>query len=379
MQHENYYQQFLNQNSYPRELKNDDEKKLINFSSNDYLGLAKNPLLIQRSQEYAEKFGVGSTSSRLVAGNFSLYEALEKKLAKKIGKPATLIFGTGYQANTSVLEALFDSRVLGGEPRVFCDRFCHVSLLATTKHLTRLHRFQHNNLDHLEVLLKKYVDETRPAFILAESIYSMDGDKAEMEKLIFLAKKYHAFLYLDDAHAFGVEGIEGFGIAANYSNQIDIVMGTFSKAAGSFGAYIACSTLMRNYLINKCRGLIYSTGLPPAVLGAIDAAIELFPQLQKQREVLHRRATELRQFFEKHKIDYGNANTHIIPWIIGDSEKTIRASELLEAHGILGATIRPPSVPVGKSRIRFCLSTAHTDEEIERLKSAILVVRQKLF
>lgn len=389
MPFEQYYQTFLDNNKYPRELKSydlaDDDssptylnyqgKKLINFSSSDYLGLAKHPLLIARSQHYAQTLGVGSTASRLVSGNFSLYSQLEEKIAVAMGKPAALILGAGYQANTSVLEALLDPHVLKVEPLVFCDRLCHSSLLATTRFLADLKRFQHNDLNHLATLLEKYAQETRPKFIIVESIYSMDGDQIDFEKLICLAKKHQAFLYVDDAHAVGVYGHSGYGKAPEYAADIDIIMGTFSKALGSFGAYIACSKVMRDYLINKCKGLIYSTGTSPVILGAMDAALELVPQMQAERLRVAEYATRLRAYLQQNNLDYGHSDTHIVPWIIGDAEATLRVSLLLQEQGILGATIRPPSVPLGKSRIRFCLSAAHNEDDFGQLLQAIELVK----
>lgn len=392
MQHQQYYQQFLETTLYPRELKSyelsaqgesaiylyRDDKKFINFSSNDYLGLSKHPLLIARSQEYTKKFGAGATSSRLVTGNFHLYDPLEKKLSALVGKPCALILGTGYQTNSSVLEALFDSHVLGCKPLVFCDRLCHTSMLMATQHAAHIKRFQHNNLTHLKQLLEKYRNTHYPKFILVESIYSMEGDQTDFKNLIQLARKYQTFLYVDDAHAIGVLGATGNGLAAEYSEDIDLVMGTFSKAGGSFGGYIACSATIRQYLINKCRGLIYSTGLPPAILGAIDAALELFPQLERERQQLFRYAAQLRIFFQQQKLNCGNTNTHIVPWIMGDAKQTLHAGHLLEEEGILGTAIRPPSVPTGKSRIRFCLSAAHSEEDIAQLIRAIAITCKKL-
>ena len=388
MPFEQCYQSFLDSNPYPRELKyydlaDDDAsstylnyqgQKLINFSSSDYLGLAKHPLLIARSQHYAQTLGVGSTASRLVSGNFSLYSQLEEKIAAAMGKPAALILGAGYQTNLSVLEALLDPHVLKVKPLVFCDRLCHSSLLATTRFLADLKRFQHNDLNHLALLLEKHAQETCPKFIIVESIYSMDGDQLDFEKLIRLAKKHQVFLYVDDAHAVGVYGQSGYGKAPEYAADVNMIMGTFSKALGSFGAYIACSTVMRDYLINKCKGLIYSTGTSPAILGAMDAALELLPHLQAERLRVAEYAVRLRAYLQQHDLDYGHSNTHIVPWIIGDADETLRVSLLLQEQGILGATIRPPSVPLGKSRIRFCLSAAHSEDDFEQLLQAIGLV-----
>jgi 8-amino-7-oxononanoate synthase len=390
MSHEKIYAQFLQENAYPRTLRNFEftehadtfvylqvnQQRLINFSSNDYLGLSRHPLLIARSQEYAARWGVGSTSSRLVAGNLKIFTEIEAQLAAALGKPAALILGSGYQTNITILEALLDKSILGATPLVFCDRHAHVSMLAMTQHLGRLQRFRHNDLTHLRALLEKHADSAQPKFILVESLYSMDGDRSQLDELVLLAKQHQAFLYVDDAHAVGVYGENGFGCAVKYASDIDIVMGTFSKGLGSFGGYIGCSLLLRDYLVNKCRGLIYATGLSPAVLGAISAAIEVLPHLDKERQRLHVNAKIVREFFASEDLDCGDSDSHIIPWIIGDAQKTLEISSQLEANGILASTIRPPSVPVGKSRIRFCLSAAHRDEDIEKLMDAIKSIKK---
>lgn len=381
MTHEKYYQEFLNSNIYPRQLKNldisedassmyiyHDKKKLINFSSSDYLNLAKHPLLIARSHDYAKRYGVGLSSSRLVTGNYSFFAELENKIAKALNKPAALILGTGYQTNISILDSLLDKTILKQEPLVFCDRHAHVSMIATTRYLTRLIRFQHNNLNHLQELLKKYANSNQPKFILVESVYSMDGDITDLEALTQLANDHQAFLYVDDAHAVGVYG---WGKTVTFAKNIDLIMGTFSKALGSFGAYIACSETLRDYFINRCKGMIYSTGLSPAMAGAIDAAIELLPTLDKASQAVLQRANLLREFFTKNNLDFGNSTSHIVPWIIGDAALTLRVGQLLEEGGILGVAIQPPSVPANQSRIRFCLTAAHTDNDLECLMRAI--------
>lgn len=380
MLHDHYYENFIFQNRYPRQLKSlepiqgssfmcvdSSGKKYINFSSSDYLGLASHPLLMARSQEYVKKLGMGSGSSRLVTGNFSVYEKLENQLAHALGKPAALILGAGYQTNISVLEALLDKTVLGQEPLVFCDRLCHVSLLASTRYIADLHRFQHNDFLHLERLLEKYGDSTRPKFIIVESIYSMDGDQTDLAKLITLAKKHHAFLYVDDAHAVGIYGKSGWGSAVEYADDIPLVMGTFSKALGSYGSYVGCSTTIRDYLINKCKGLIYSTAISPAILGAIAGVIELLPSLDEQRQKVLGYAKKLREFGRENGLDFGQSTTHIVPWIIGDAKKTYQAANLLAENGILALPIQPPSVPVGKSRIRICLSAGHSESDVNHL------------
>ncbi len=390
MMHEKYYQQFLDDNPYPRSLKSpeviqgfssiyhhENGRRIINFSSSDYLGLANHPLLIERAHEFAKRYGVGSSASRLVTGNMDCYAELESSLARALGKPAALILASGYQTNQSVLEALFNADVLKGEPLVFCDKYCHSSILSGMSSLTRVHRFRHNDFTHLQLLLKKYAVSDRPKFILAESIYSMEGDEADLHHLCQIAKQYNAFLYIDDAHSLGIYGKNGFGKASEHAEDISVIMGTFSKALGSFGGFVACSDTVKKYLVNKCKGLIYSTGLSPAILGAMSAAIELLPEMQLAREKVLKRAEDVRAFFREKNLDDGHSTTHIIPWIIGDAAKTRDISRLLEQQGILGTAIQPPSVPVGRSRIRFCLSAAHSEADMEHFYHVIERVSTK--
>lgn len=364
------YQHFLQNNLYSRKLPQYRANSL-NVSANDYLGLSQHPVLMQRSQEYLQRWGTGSGSSRSVTGNLACYPALEQQIAQGVGQEAALILATGFQANSTILTALLDAKILGQKPLVFCDRLCHASMYAGIKHLSPL-RFRHNDLTHLQQLLERHQTTHQPRFILAESIYSMEGDQADLASLIALAKQYQAFLYIDDAHSFGVYGPNGWGLAAAHPGQIDVVMGTFSKGLGSFGAYVACSAAIKDYLVNRCQGLIYSTGLPPAVLGAIAAGLELLPSLDLQRQNLLQQTHLLRQELAALNIDMGTSSTHIIPWIIGDAEKTLAASRyLLEEANIIATAIRPPSVPTHKSRLRFCLSALHSDADRRRLVDGI--------
>lgn len=371
----NYYREYLKEKSHSRNLRSY-SADLINFSANDYLGLSTHPVLIERVQQYAALNGAGGVSSRLVTGNISLYETLEAKLADALQKPSALIMGPGYQTNIAVLEALLDPAILGREPQVFCDRLCHASLMMGSRYHARMLRFRHNDVNHLRQLLERNSNSDVPKFILVESLYSMDGDFSDLKKIIDLAREFNAFLYVDDAHAVGVYGPNGWGKAAEYPEGIDLIMGTFSKALGSYGAYVACSTEIKDYLINKCKGLIYSTALPPPVLGAIEAAIDLLPTLEKERQILLSQSESLREFFRAERMNHGASRSHIIPWIIGDAEQALKISAMLETEGIIGIAIRPPSVPVGQSRIRFCISAKHGNGEIEQLKTALLKIRK---
>jgi len=384
------YTQFLDRYAYPRELRTyktgpypdavvfREGKALLDFSSSDYLGLGKHPFLIARSHEFAKRWGAGNSSSRLIRGNLSLYEDLENQVAQALGKEAALILGTGYQTNASVLEALFDAKVLGTEPDVFFDKACHASIYSSILRLKKAYRFHHNNLSHLKKLLRAKGSSKAPKFIVVESLYCMDGDQADLKELVCLAQTYQATLYVDDAHAVGLYGQDGWGKTAQLGQQIDVIMGTFSKALGSFGAYIACSAALRRYLIHRCKGLIYSTALPPPILGAISASLELLPQLEAERQQVKTQARLLHDFFRNNHLDCGSASSHIVPWIIGSAEKTRLAAQLLEEEGILGVAIQPPTVPPGKSRIRFCLSALHKAQDLEQLFKALLKVKTAL-
>ena len=346
------------------------ERRLINFSSNDYLNLAHHPELIRRSVEWTETWGTGSGASRLVTGTHESHQAVEEKLARLKGTEAALIFNSGYQANAAVLPALLDKKMLGGEPKVFTDRLIHASLhhgLAAQRQV----RFRHNDLDHLDSLLKKNAGAKSRPFIISESVFSMDGDRADLAALCDVAERRGAFLYVDEAHATGVLGPEGMGLSGGVPGGIDLIMGTFSKALGSFGAYVACSIPMRDYLVNRSAGFIYSTALPPGILGAMDAALDLVPGMNAERERLHAHADTVRRALADAGISTGGSTTQIVPAVIGSSDAALAASRLLEERGILGAAIRPPTVAEGTSRLRFAMTSAHTDEDIRALTSLI--------
>ena len=341
---------------------------LCNFSSNNYLGLAQHPALRERAVEWTEAWGTSSGASRLVCGNLELFERVEAKLAAAKHKEAALILASGYQTNASVLAALLNPRILEADPLVYSDTLNHASVHQGCRAAgIRPIPYHHNDLDHLESLLREDKQKKRPRFILTESVFSMDGDKADIEQLVGIADKYGTFLYLDEAHATGVLGPDGFGLATGYGDRIDLVMGTFSKALGSFGGYVACSAKLRDFLVTRCPGLIYSTGLPPAILGANDAALDLVPQMTAERAWLEGATERVRQGFSDLGLDIGPSTTQIIPVIVGAEETALQMSSALEESGILGVAIRPPTVPEGESRIRFAVTAAHNDADLDWL------------
>ena len=341
-------------------------RELVNFSSNDYLGLSRHPMVVERAREWAARWGAGSGASRLVTGHMAALDAVEDKIAAAKGVETALILASGWQCNVSVLSALLDRALWGSEPLVFADRLNHASLhMGCAVAGARQSRFRHNDLGHLKDLLARTAREPGPRFIVTESVFSMDGDVPDVDQLAAIAEEWNALLYLDEAHATGVLGSNGFGLSVGA--HVDLSMGTFSKAMGSFGAYVACSRSVRDWLINKASGLIYATALPPATLGAIDAAIDLVPSLGPTRTRLQAMAAHVRERFHEIGLDTGASCTQIVPVILGDEERTLKVAARLEEQGLLGIAIRPPTVPNGTSRIRFALSAAHSDSDIERL------------
>ncbi len=344
-----------------------DGRELLDASSNDYLGLSRHPECVRRACEYAARFGTGATSSRLIRGTLTIHEALEARLAAIKGTPTALVMGSGFQTNASVLATL-----LAPDALVFSDKLNHASMhegcrMAGVRQL----RFRHLDMGHLEELLKKHAATPGPRFILSETVFSMDGDRADVAALAQLATRYGSFLYLDEAHAVGVLGPDGHGLAAGIAIESGLIMGTFSKALGSYGGYVCCSATVREYLVNRCAGFIFSTALPPPVLGAVDAALDLLPSMKDQRAALLALAEDLRARLQAAGCDTAQSSTQIIPVMAGAAETALAAMRALEQEGILAVAVRPPTVPPGKSRLRLSLTAAHGPETAVRLAEAI--------
>ena len=335
---------------------------LIDVTSNDYLGLSRHPLLIERACAWTHQHGAGSRASRLLTGTSAELLALEEKLARFKGTEAALLFATGYQLNSSVLPALFE---LAPQPLVFTDRLNHASLHAGCQGLRQI-RFQHNDLAHLEELLEKHPGEFR--WIITESVFSMDGDRADVAKMSALAARHGAHLYLDEAHATGVLGPQGKGLT---EGRATVTMGTLGKALGGAGAYVASSRALIDWLINRCGGFIYSTAPAPAALGALDAALDLVPTMDAERARLAQMGNALRTALHECGIDTLASSTQIVPAVLGDETLALAAADKLRVAGILVVAIRPPTVPAGSARLRFALSAALTDAQFERVLAAV--------
>jgi 8-amino-7-oxononanoate synthase len=336
----------------------------INLASNDYLGLRFHPALIARAVAWADQYGVGAGASRLVTGNLDLFAPLEAKIAALKRKPTALIMASGFQANAAVLQALLDSSVLDGEPLLFCDRLNHASMhFGAAAAGARELRYRHGDTVHLAELLSRYQGNARPKFILTESVFSMDGDVAPLAEIGRLAREHGAMLVVDDAHATGILGEGGCGL----SGDADVVVGTFSKALGGFGAYVACSETIRDYLVNRCTGLIYSTAPPPPVLGAIDAALDLVPGLDAERAHVATLAGNFRGAARALGFDTGASATQIVPLIAGSNHAALGLSKRLREAGFFATAIRPPTVPAGTARVRLAFTAAHTRADIDAL------------
>lgn len=348
-------------------------RPMLDFSSNDYLGLSGHPLVRERAADWAMHHGTGARASRLVCGTLDLHQQVETRLSAFKGTEAALIFASGWQANATVLPALFRlaKEQTGVEPLVFSDRLNHGSMHhGCAAAGVRQIRFCHNDLTHLDSLLQRHADLPGMRFILTETVFSMDGDCADIAALSALAKQHDAFLYLDEAHATGVLGPQGRGLS--HGHDVDCVMGTFSKGLGSMGAYIAGSQALCDWIINTGSGFVYSTAPSPPMLGAIDAALELVPSMTQERLKLRQTAMSLRQRLQDAGLNVSNSSTQIVPVILGTSEETLRCASALERDGLLTIAIRPPTVPKNSARLRLALSIIHDDTALDRLARGII-------
>ena len=347
-------------------------RELVNFASNDYLGLSQHPALIEAACSFARKYGAGVAASRLVTGENPAFAALEARLAAAKNQPSALVLAAGYQTNLTAVAALADKEVAGRPVSILADRLAHHSLLqGALLSGARLMRFQHNDCDHLESLLRARSAKGDYCVILTESVFGMDGDLADLGRIGALAREFNALLYVDEAHATGVFGARGFGLCEDFADVVDVAMGTFGKALGGFGSYLACAADIREFLVQRCGGLVYSTGLPPAALGAIDAALSLVPNMAQERKDLLARAEKLRGALAAQGWNCGASASQIIPVIVGGEAETLALGAELERRGMLVGAIRPPTVPQGSSRLRISLSAAHRPEDIDALAAAL--------
>ena len=348
-----------------------DRQRMLNLSSNDYLGLANDRKLRQEFRETltTETFLPTSSSSRLLTGNFSIYDRLEQQLADDFGTEAALTFNSGYHANTGILPAVSNTHTL-----ILADKLVHASLIDGIRlSAAKCIRYRHNEYNQLERLLQVNHSEYERIIVVTESIFSMDGDEADLRELVRLKKQYpNVLLYVDEAHAFGVRGQRGLGCAEEQDciNDIDFLVGTFGKALASAGAYIVCRKVIREYLINKMRTFIFTTALPPVTVQWTSFMLERLAGFRQRRETLRFLSNQLREALKNKGYDCPSTS-HIVPLITGESCVAIRKAEELQRKGFYALPVRPPTVPEGTSRIRFSLTAEIRESEMEKLINEI--------
>ena len=338
-------------------------KKLLNLSSNNYLNFADNKTITEEFLNIVgSNYSFGSASARLLTGTLPIYKELETLIANLYNKEATLLYNSGYHANVGISSALNQKGDV-----IFSDKLNHASIIDGMQlSQGKFFRFPHNDMKALEKLLEKERNNFKNAFIITESVFSMDGDIADIAKLVELKKKYNCNLILDEAHAFGVFGEIGLGVAEElgFIQDIDLIIGTFGKAIGSMGAFVVGSRTFIDFLINKSRSFIFSTAIPPINIAFTKWIIEnKLPQTYKKRKKMLELGQKL------------GSKSHIIPIIIGENKDTIELCEILFHNGYFTLPIRPPTVPVGTSRLRLSLTTDIEANELETLMEKINEVR----
>lgn len=342
-------------------------KQVVLLSSNNYLDLANHPEVKRAAVEAVEAYGCGAGASRLISGTMELHARLETTLAEFKGTDAALVFGSGYHANTGVIPAL-----MGAGDTLFSDELNHASIIdgCRLSHAdTRV--FRHRDMRHLEELLAS-APATGQRLIVTDSVFSMDGDLAPLREVVTLGKKYRAWVMVDEAHATGVFGPSGAGVVEEMGlwEDIEIQMGTLGKALGSFGAYVAGSRVLIEWLINRARSFIYSTALPPPVLGAALAALHIVKNEPERRRRLWNNAAFLGQGLSRLGYRLGETESPILPVLIGGEEATMALTAALLNRGVFAHGIRPPTVPEGTARLRVTPTAAHTEEELDRALQA---------
>ncbi len=357
---------------------------VLMLCSNNYLGLADHPALAAASIAAIEQYGTSSGASRLVSGTMELHERLERAVAAFKGSEAALVFNSGHAANTGIIPAL-----VGKGDVVFSDRLNHASIIdGILLSGARLVRYPHNDHTALALLMEKHATEydtehaTGRCLIVTDGVFSMDGDIAPLAELVALKRAHGALLMVDDAHGCGVLGERGRGSAEllGVGSDVDIQMGTFGKALGSFGAYAAVSAELRDLLINRARSFIFSTSLPPSVLAASLAAVELVqtPEGDQLRQQLAVNTSFFRNSLAEAGFTIPAGTTQIVPIVIGPADTTMQFSEALLAEGFFAQGIRPPTVPVGTSRLRFTLMATHTLADLACAATSVCHVGQRL-
>jgi len=335
-------------------------KRLLNLSSNNYLNFADNEEITKEFLDVAGyKYTFGSASARLLTGTLPVYNDLENLISSMFGTEKTLLFNSGYHANVGINSAIADSGDV-----IFSDKLNHASIIDGMQlSKGKFFRYRHNDMESLEKLILRERGNYKNAIIVSESVFSMDGDIADLKKLVELKKKYNCILVVDEAHAFGVFGQQGLGVCEEFGiiQDVDLIMGTFGKAIGSMGAFATGKKVLIEYLTNKARSFIFSTSLPPIDIAFSKWIIEnKLPQTYAKRMRMLNLAKQM------------NSESQIIPVIVGENDKTVKLSEILFQNGYFTLPIRPPTVPQGTSRLRLSLTADIVEDDLTKLKEVIL-------
>jgi 8-amino-7-oxononanoate synthase len=350
-------------------------RKLIMAGSNNYLGLTSHPKVKEAAIKAVEKYGSGCAGSRFLNGNMDIHENLERKLADFFRKEAAVVFATGYQTNLGAISAL-----VGRNDDVILDKFDHASIIDGSRlSFGKAKKFRHNDMRDLDRVLNSVPNE-RGKLIIVDGVFSMEGDITPLPEVVALAKKHGARVMVDDAHAIGVLGEGGRGTAEHFhvEDEVDVIMGTYSKSLAAIGGFIVASKEVANYIRHLARSLIFSASLAPPLVAAVSAALDIIQNEPERRERLWYNTHKMLKGFKELGFDTGSSNTPIIPIIIGDQIKTLKMCGLLQEYGIFVNPTVSPAVPRGRELLRTSYMATHTEEQLDRILDAFGRAGRKL-
>lgn len=348
-----------------------DNKSLLTFCSNDYLGLANHPDVVNAFKKGVDDYGVGSGAAHLVNGHSHAHHALEEELADFVGRERALLFSTGYMANLAVVSAITDRHSI-----VFGDRLNHASLIDAAQLSEARHsRYAHADVAALAARLEDSAEKDK--LVISDGVFSMDGDLAPLDEMIPVCKQHNTSIMIDDAHGLGVLGDHGKGTLEYYdcNEHVEILVGTLGKAFGTFGAFVAGSNELIETLIQRARSYIYTTALPSAVAEATRASLKIIREDSARRQKLHARVKQFREGSASIGLKLMDSITAIQPLLVGEAAKAVAMSEALLEKDILVSAIRPPTVPAGTSRLRFTLSASHSEQDVSRLLEVLVAIQ----
>jgi 8-amino-7-oxononanoate synthase len=347
-----------------------DGRDVLLLAGANYLDLAADPRVLAGAHAALDAFGAASGGARLISGNLSIHEELERELAAFLDREAALLFSTGYMANLGVLTAL-----AGEGDAIVSDALNHASIIdACRLSGARTHRFRHNDPEDFAHVASRLPAGGRRLLVL-DGVYSMDGDVAALGALVPIAREHDMLVVLDDAHGIGVLGERGRGAAELAGVEVDIVIGNLGKALGSFGAFAACSATLREWLVQRARSFVFTCALAPAAAGAAQAALRVIQDEPERRSALLARAARLRGGLEKAGFDTAPSSTHIVPALIGENRRAMRLCERALERGVYAQGIRYPSVPRGRARLRLTPMCSHTEPEIDAVVELLAELR----